>query len=203
MFRCTPPARPVQVVRDTATRPPIKRWICILEERQHYSEMHAENIKGVTGFRVLGGLGAHRSRCADAPDRSTAQVVNRWRWRWFDPKLANVDPVAAPPLRVAHHADALRPGDMFRQSTRRHYRWSISASGRLNKAATATPCQNIYGFITRDYMRVAEVHFEASCIAAHPRCGKLCAGHPRHWRADPWSAGDHFHGQAAHALLFQ
>jgi hypothetical protein len=68
---------------------------------------------------------------------------------------------------------------------------------RLGKKERRFLAEILYGFITRDYRRVADVHFEAGYVPARSRSGEFCPGHPRDRRADPRPAGgNHLHGPA-------
>ena len=57
--------------------------------------------------------------------------------------------------------------------------------GRLGPKERRFLAEILFGFITRDYQRTAQVHFEAGYVPRAPFGRELRAGDPRHRRADP------------------
>ena len=64
------------------------------------------------------------------------------------------------------HAD-MHPGNLFVDRTGMIVAVDMGIVGRLGKKERRFLAEILYGFITRDYMRVAEVHFEAGYVPAH------------------------------------
>lgn len=61
------------------------------------------------------------------------------------------------------HAD-MHPGNMFVEADGTIVAVDLGIAGRLGKKERRFLAEILYGFITRDYMRVAEVHFEAGYV---------------------------------------
>lgn len=64
------------------------------------------------------------------------------------------------------HAD-MHPGNLFVDREQRLVAVDFGIMGRLGMKERVFLAQILYGFITRDYRRVAEVHFEAGYVPAH------------------------------------
>ena len=64
------------------------------------------------------------------------------------------------------HAD-MHPGNLFVDKTGTIVAVDMGIVGRLGKKERRFLAEILYGFITRDYTRVAEVHFEAGYVPAH------------------------------------
>lgn len=64
------------------------------------------------------------------------------------------------------HAD-MHPGNLFVDRQSNIVAVDLGISGRLGKAERRYLAEILYGFITRDYRRVAEVHFEAGYVPDH------------------------------------
>jgi len=64
------------------------------------------------------------------------------------------------------HAD-MHPGNLFVDASGTIVAVDMGIVGRLNPKQRRFLAEILYGFITRDYMRVAEVHFEAGYVPAH------------------------------------
>ncbi len=64
------------------------------------------------------------------------------------------------------HAD-MHPGNLFVDAAGDIVAVDMGIVGRLGKKERRFLAEILYGFITRDYMRVAEVHFEAGYVPAH------------------------------------
>jgi len=61
------------------------------------------------------------------------------------------------------HAD-MHPGNLFVEANGTIVAVDLGISGRLGKKERRFLAEILYGFITRDYLRVAEVHFEAGYV---------------------------------------
>jgi ubiquinone biosynthesis protein len=64
------------------------------------------------------------------------------------------------------HAD-MHPGNLFVDRTGTIVAVDMGIVGRLGRKERRFLAEILFGFITRDYMRVAEVHFEAGYVPAH------------------------------------
>ena len=64
------------------------------------------------------------------------------------------------------HAD-MHPGNLFLDDAGRLVAVDFGIMGRLNVTERRVLAEILLGFITRDYRRVAEVHFEAGYVPAH------------------------------------
>ena len=64
------------------------------------------------------------------------------------------------------HAD-MHPGNLFVDAAGMIVAVDMGIVGRLGKKERRFLAEILYGFITRDYLRVAEVHFEAGYVPAH------------------------------------
>ncbi len=64
------------------------------------------------------------------------------------------------------HAD-MHPGNLFVDASGCIVAVDMGIVGRLNPKQRRFLAEILYGFITRDYLRVAEVHFEAGYVPAH------------------------------------
>jgi ubiquinone biosynthesis protein len=64
------------------------------------------------------------------------------------------------------HAD-MHPGNLFVDAKGMIVAVDMGIAGRLGKKERRFLAEILYGFITRDYMRVAEVHFEAGYVPGH------------------------------------
>ena len=64
------------------------------------------------------------------------------------------------------HAD-MHPGNLFVDAAGDIVAVDMGIVGRLGKKERRFLAEILYGFITRDYMRVAEVHFEAGYVPSH------------------------------------
>ena len=82
------------------------------------------------------------------------------------------------------HAD-MHPGNLFLDDAGRLVAVDFGIMGRLGMKERRFLAEILLGFITRDYRRVAEVHFEAGYVPSASLGGEFRASHPRHRRADP------------------
>lgn len=89
------------------------------------------------------------------------------------------------------HAD-MHPGNLFVDPEGKIVAVDLGIAGRLGKKERQFLAEILYGFITRDYRRVAEVHFEAGYV-------------PRHHDVDSFAQairaiGEPIHGQSAETI---
>lgn len=89
------------------------------------------------------------------------------------------------------HAD-MHPGNLFVEMDGTIVAVDLGISGRLGKKERRFLAEILYGFITRDYLRVAEVHFEAGYV---PRTQNV-ASFAQAIRA----IGEPIHGQSAETI---
>ncbi len=89
------------------------------------------------------------------------------------------------------HAD-MHPGNLFVEADGAIVAVDLGISGRLGKKERRFLAEILYGFITRDYLRVAEVHFEAGYV---PRAHSV-ASFAQAIRA----IGEPIHGQSAETI---
>ena len=95
------------------------------------------------------------------------------------------------------HAD-MHPGNLFVDAEGELVAVDFGIMGRLGPKERRFLAEILYGFITRDYRRIAEVHFEAGYVPRAPFGRDLRAGDPRHRRADPQPhRRRHLDGEAA------
>ena len=99
------------------------------------------------------------------------------------------------------HAD-MHPGNLFVDAEGRIVAVDFGIMGRLSPKERRFLAEILYGFITRDYRRTAEVHFEAGYVPLASFGRELRAGDPRDRRADPQSPGRRdLDGEAADAAV--
>ncbi|MBA3449368.1 MAG: 2-polyprenylphenol 6-hydroxylase [Pseudaminobacter sp.] len=89
------------------------------------------------------------------------------------------------------HAD-MHPGNLFVEANGTIVAVDLGIAGRLGKKERRFLAEILYGFITRDYQRVAEVHFEAGYV-------------PRHYNVAAFAQairaiGEPIHGQPAETI---
>lgn len=89
------------------------------------------------------------------------------------------------------HAD-MHPGNMFVDANGDIVAVDLGISGRLGKKEQRFLAEILYGFITRNYMRVAEVHFEAGYV---PRRHNVAA-----FAQAIRAIGEPIHGQPAETI---
>ena len=82
------------------------------------------------------------------------------------------------------HAD-MHPGNLFVDADGRLVAVDFGIMGRLGMKERRFLAEILYGFIRRDYRRVAEVHFEAGYVPPRHSRRRFRAGAARHRRADP------------------
>ena len=89
------------------------------------------------------------------------------------------------------HAD-MHPGNLFVSANGSIVAVDLGIAGRLGKKERRFLAEILYGFITRNYLRVAEVHFEAGYVPSH---------HNVHSFAQAIRAiGEPIHGQSAETI---
>ncbi len=162
--------RPVQVVETLAQTTRIEMDLRL--EAAALSEI-AENIKNDEGFRVPNVDWERTGRdvltlewidgikMSDTPALAAAGFDLR--------KLAEtlIQSFLRHTLRDGFfHAD-MHPGNLFVDAAGDIVAVDMGIVGRLGKKERRFLAEILYGFITRDYMRVAEVHFEAGYVPAH------------------------------------
>ncbi|MBV2145043.1 2-polyprenylphenol 6-hydroxylase [Falsochrobactrum sp. TDYN1] len=159
--------RPVQVVETLAQTTRIEMDLRL--EAAALSEI-AGNIKEDEGFRVP---------TVDW-ERTGRDVLTL---EWIDGiKMSDVEALAAAGLDLKKLAETLiqsflrhtlrdgffhadmHPGNLFVDPQGMIVAVDFGITGRLNKQQRRFLAEILYGFITRDYMRVAEVHFEAGYV---------------------------------------
>ena len=86
------------------------------------------------------------------------------------------------------HAD-MHPGNLFVDPKGDIVAVDLGIAGRIGLKERRFLAEILYGFIRRDFRRVAQVHFEAGYVPAHHDIDELRAGTARHRRADPRPAG--------------
>lgn len=89
------------------------------------------------------------------------------------------------------HAD-MHPGNLFVEANGTIVAVDLGISGRLGKKERRFLAEILYGFITRDYLRVAEVHFEAGYV---PRIHNVAA-----FAQAIRAIGEPIHGQPAETI---
>ncbi|MBP1851463.1 2-polyprenylphenol 6-hydroxylase [Rhizobium halophytocola] len=162
--------RPVEVTRALEQTTKIEMDLRL--EAAALSEI-AENTKDDPGFRV--------------PkvdwERTGRDVVTM---EWIDGiKMSDVEALRAAGHDLNHLADILiqsflrhtlrdgffhadmHPGNLFVDPAGMIVAVDMGISGRLGKKERRFLAEILFGFITRDYMRVAEVHFEAGYVPSH------------------------------------
>jgi len=82
------------------------------------------------------------------------------------------------------HAD-MHPGNLFLDPAGRLVAVDFGIMGRLGIKERRFLAEILLGFITRDYRRVAEVHFRGGLCPGASLGREFCPGDPRHRRADP------------------
>jgi len=159
--------KPVEVTRGLAQTTKIEMDLRL--EAAALSEL-GENTKGDPGFRVP---------WVDW-ERTGRDVITM---EWIDGvKMNDVEGLLAaghdlPKLAVTliqsflrhtlrdgfFHAD-MHPGNLFVEADGTIVAVDLGIAGRLGKKERRFLAEILYGFITRDYLRVAEVHFEAGYV---------------------------------------
>ena len=162
--------RPVAVVDTLAES--VRLEMDLRMEAAALAEM-GENTRDDEGFRVPG---------VDW-DRSGAQVMTI---EWINGrKLSDVAGIRADGLDMAglgarviqsflrhamrdgfFHAD-MHPGNLFVEPDGTLVAVDLGITGRLGQAERRFLAEILFGFITRNYRRTAEVHFEAGYVPAH------------------------------------
>ena len=181
--------KPVQVVETLARS--VRMEMDFRLEAAAATE-YAENLKGDPDFR--------------APkidwDRTTRDVLTM---EWIDgTPLSDPDKLVAQGLDIAKlgrqliqsflrhalrdgffHAD-MHPGNFLVDAEGRIVALDFGIMGRLGRAERRFLAEILYGFIRRDYLRVAQVHFEAGYV-------------PRHYRVEDFAQAIRAIGEPIHA----
>ncbi len=99
------------------------------------------------------------------------------------------------------HAD-MHQGNLFLTKEGRLAAVDFGIMGRLGMKERRFLAEILYGFITRNYQRVAEVHFEAGYVPPSYRGRRFRSGDPRRGRADPFATSRrHLDGEAVVAAV--
>ena len=159
--------RPVAAV--TMLEQSMKQELDLRMEAAALSEM-AENTRGDPGFRVPKVDWERTSRDVLATewiDGTPISDVEALRAQGFD-LVALGDNVIQSFLRHAirdgfFHAD-MHQGNLFIDRTGQLVAVDFGIVGRLGAKESMFLAEILYGFITRNYMRVSEVHFEAGYV---------------------------------------
>src|SRR5690606_24351693 len=159
--------RPVQVVETLQQTTRIEMDLRL--EAAALSEI-AENIKDDAGFRVPKVDWERTGRdvlTLEWIDGIKMSDISALEAAGFDlKKLAEtlIQSFLRHTLRDGFfHAD-MHPGNLFVDHQGLIVAVDFGITGRLNKQQRRFLAEILYGFITRDYMRVAEVHFEAGYV---------------------------------------
>ena len=141
-------------------------------EAAAFSEM-GENIKDDEGFRVpevnweLTGRDCITMTWVDGIKLSNVDALRKAN---HDLEKLSVDLIQAflkHTLRDGFfHAD-MHPGNLFVDSAGDIVAVDLGIAGRLGKDERRFLAEILYGFITRDYLRVAQVHFDAGYVPPH------------------------------------
>ena len=95
------------------------------------------------------------------------------------------------------HAD-MHQGNLFVDRSGNLVAVDFGIVGRLGPKESMFLAEILYGFITRNYLRVSEVHFEAGYVPRHHDPAVFAQAHPLDRRADHGPARQpDFHGAAA------
>ena len=189
LFPETRRLKPVQIVETLARS--VRMEMDFRLEAAAATE-YAENLKGDAVFR--------------APkidwDRTTREVLTM---EWIDgTPLSDPDKLIAQGLDIAllgrhliqsflrhalrdgfFHAD-MHPGNFLVDAEGRIVALDFGIMGRLGRAERRFLAEILYGFIRRDYLRVAQVHFEAGYV-------------PRHYRVEDFAQAIRAIGEPIHA----
>ena len=99
------------------------------------------------------------------------------------------------------HAD-MHQGNLFVDPAGDIVAIDFGIMGRLGKAERGSSPRSFYGFIRRDYRRVAEVHFQAGYVPGRAHGRRFRPGDPGDRRADLTATGErHLDGAAPHPAL--
>lgn len=159
--------RPVEIARTLERTTKIEMDMRL--EAAALSEM-AGNVARDTGFRVPAVDWERTGR-----DVLTIEWIDGIKISDIDAlKKAGHDPLALAVSVIQHflrhalrdgffHAD-MHPGNLFVDATGTIVAVDLGIAGRLGKKERRFLAEILYGFITRDYRRVAAVHFEAGYV---------------------------------------
>ena len=162
--------QPVLVVDMLATSAKLEMDLRL--EAAGFSEM-GENIQNDKGFRVPGVDWERTGRdclTMDWVDGDKLTNLEAFSEQGHDlPAIANTlnQSFLLHVLRDGFfHAD-MHPGNLFLDAKSTIVAVDLGIAGRLGKPERRYLAEILFGFITRDYMRVAEVHFEAGYVPDH------------------------------------
>jgi ubiquinone biosynthesis protein len=187
--------KPVEVARTLAQTTKIEMDLRL--EAAAFSEL-GENTAGDPGFRVpwvdweRTGRDVVTMEWIEGIKMSDLEAM---RAAGFDfPKLATnlIQSFLRHTLRDGFfHAD-MHPGNLFVEPDGTIVAVDLGIAGRLGKKERRFLAEILYGFITRDYVRVAEVHFEAGYV---PRTHDV-----RAFAQAIRAIGEPIHGQPAETI---
>ena len=187
--------RPVEVARTLAQTTKIEMDLRL--EAAALSEL-AENTKDDPGFRVPTVDWVRTGRdvlTLEWIDGVKLSDVEALRAAGHDLKLIAANLVQSflrHTLRDGFfHAD-MHPGNLFVEADGTIVAVDLGITGRLGKKERRFLAEILYGFITRDYYRVAEVHFEAGYV---PRTHNVAA-----FAQAIRAIGEPIHGQPAETI---
>jgi ubiquinone biosynthesis protein len=171
--RVSAPARRLRPVDATETlAQSVKLEMDLRMEASAMKEM-AQNVEGDPGFRVPKvewPLTARQVLTTDWIDATPLSDMAALKERGLDlDRLA--DTVIQSFLRHAirdgfFHAD-MHQGNLFADASGNLIAVDFGIMGRLNPKERLFLAEILYGFITRDYARVAQVHFDAGYVPGH------------------------------------
>lgn len=162
--------RPVEVAKTLEQSTRVEMDLRL--EAAALSEM-ADNVAGDEGFRVPivdWGLTGRDALTMEWVDGVKMSDIDGLRNAGHDLKALGAG-VVQHFLRHAlrdgfFHAD-MHPGNLFVDAAGNIVAVDLGISGRLGKKERRFLAEILYGFITRNYRRVAEVHFEAGYVPGH------------------------------------
>ncbi len=162
--------RPVSVVDILAQSARLEMDLRL--EAAAFSEMH-QNTKEDEGFRVPQVFWTHTGRNVVTMDWvegvKLTKVLELEQLGLDKKKIAAtlVQSFLRHTLRDGFfHAD-MHPGNLFVDSEGIIVAVDLGIAGRLNKKERLVLAEILYGFIFGDYMRVAQVHFDAGYVPVH------------------------------------
>ncbi|WP_127520555.1 2-polyprenylphenol 6-hydroxylase [Mesorhizobium sp. Z1-4] len=162
--------KPVEVAETLAQTTKIEMDLRL--EAAALSEM-AENIAGDPGFRIPSVDWARTGR-----DVVTMEWIDGLKMSDIEGlRAAGHDPVALAATLIQSflrhtlrdgffHAD-MHPGNLFVEADGTIVAVDFGITGRLGRKERRFLAEILYGFIRRDFRRVAEVHFEAGYVPGH------------------------------------
>ncbi len=162
--------RPVSIVDILAQSARLEMDLRL--EAAAFSEMH-ENTADDEGFRVPNVDWERTGRdvvTMDWVDGTKLTRVLEMDKQGLDKKQIAVTLIQSFPRHTLRdgffHAD-MHPGNLFFEPDGTIVAVDLGIAGRLGKKERLFLAEILYGFITRNYMRVAQVHFDAGYVPLH------------------------------------